>query len=102
MATLISRRVACLDNRCVAGNGVPYYVRRRPDLILKVVRSGGFAGLVAQGELDTTSEPDSERLELTHRAGNRDIFARGALAAAIWIAGREPGTYTFDQVLAPE
>lgn len=32
-------------------------------MILKVVRSGGFAGLVAQGELDTTAEPDSERLE---------------------------------------
>lgn len=32
-------------------------------MILKVVRSGGFAGLVAQGELDTSSEPDSKRLE---------------------------------------
>jgi len=42
-----------------------------------------------------------ERLELTHRATDRDIFARGAVAAAIWIAGREPGLYTFDQVLAP-
>jgi len=42
-----------------------------------------------------------ERLELTHRATDRDIFARGAVAAAIWIAGREPGMYTFDQVLAP-
>jgi hypothetical protein len=32
-------------------------------VILKVVRSGGFAGLRAQGELDTSTEPDSERLE---------------------------------------
>jgi hypothetical protein len=32
-------------------------------LILKVVRSGGFAGLVAQGELDTAAEPDGSRLE---------------------------------------
>ena len=42
-----------------------------------------------------------ERLELTHRATDRDIFARGAVAAAIWIAGRDPGVYSFDQVLAP-
>ena len=32
-------------------------------MILKVVRSGGFAGLTAQGELDTAAEPDSERIE---------------------------------------
>ena len=32
-------------------------------MILKVVRSGGFAGLMASGELDTSGEPDSQRLE---------------------------------------
>jgi 4-hydroxy-tetrahydrodipicolinate reductase len=65
----------------------------------------GFASLRGGdivGEHTVIFATESERLELTHRAGNRDIFARGALAAAIWIAGREPGTYTFDQVLAPE
>jgi 4-hydroxy-tetrahydrodipicolinate reductase len=40
-----------------------------------------------------------ERIELIHRATNRDIFARGALAAAIWLAGRAPGRYSFDEVL---
>lgn len=34
-----------------------------------------------------------ERLELVHRAGNRDIFARGALHAAARLAGRAPGRY---------
>jgi hypothetical protein len=34
-------------------------------VILKVVRSGGFAGLVAQGELDTAAEPDGQKLEQT-------------------------------------
>ena len=33
-----------------------------------------------------------ERLEFTHRAENRQIFARGAIAAALWAKGREPGT----------
>lgn len=34
-----------------------------------------------------------ERIELVHRAGNRDIFARGALQAARWLAGRPAGLY---------
>jgi 4-hydroxy-tetrahydrodipicolinate reductase len=64
----------------------------------------GFAALRAGdvvGEHTIVFATEGERLELTHRAGSRDSFARGALAAAIWIAGREPGMYTFDEVLAP-
>jgi 4-hydroxy-tetrahydrodipicolinate reductase len=34
-----------------------------------------------------------ERIELTHRATNRDVFARGALEAAVRLAGRAPGRY---------
>ena len=41
-----------------------------------------------------------ERLELTHRATNRDLFARGALAAARQILGRAPGLYDLSDVLA--
>jgi 4-hydroxy-tetrahydrodipicolinate reductase len=40
-----------------------------------------------------------ERLELAHRAATRDHFARGALRAAAWLAGRPPGLYAFGQVL---
>ncbi len=40
-----------------------------------------------------------ERLELTHRATSRDVFAHGALRAAGWIAGRRPGIYTMRDVL---
>jgi len=40
-----------------------------------------------------------ERLEVTHLAGNRDIFARGALTAAKWLADRRPGRYTMQDVL---
>ena len=36
---------------------------------------------------------DGERLELTHRASNRDLFAHGAVRAAAWIAGKTPGRY---------
>ena len=40
-----------------------------------------------------------ERLELLHRAGNRDIFARGALEAARRLAGRPAGRYGFAELL---
>lgn len=40
-----------------------------------------------------------ERLELTHRAGNRDLFAQGALRAARWVVGKPPGKYGMAEVL---
>jgi 4-hydroxy-tetrahydrodipicolinate reductase len=42
---------------------------------------------------------DGERLELTHRASSRDLFARGALRAARWLVGRSPGRYRLGDVL---
>jgi 4-hydroxy-tetrahydrodipicolinate reductase len=42
-----------------------------------------------------------ERLELTHRATSRDVFAHGALRAARWIAGKPAGTYALADVLSP-
>lgn len=40
-----------------------------------------------------------ERLELIHRAHNRDNFARGAIKAAAWVAGCKPGLYDMQDVL---
>ena len=40
-----------------------------------------------------------ERIELVHRAGNRDIFARGALHAAVALASRSPGIYRLRELL---
>jgi 4-hydroxy-tetrahydrodipicolinate reductase len=40
-----------------------------------------------------------ERIELTHRATNREVFARGALRAANWIVTRGAGLYTMYDVL---
>ncbi len=40
-----------------------------------------------------------ERLELTHRAQDRQIFARGAVAAALWAQGRGPGLFSMRDVL---
>ena len=40
-----------------------------------------------------------ERLELTHRATSRELFAHGALRAARFLIGRKPGLYTIADVL---
>ena len=40
-----------------------------------------------------------ERLELTHRAASREIFARGALCATKWIINQPPGLYSMQDVL---
>src|SRR5229473_768022 len=42
---------------------------------------------------------EGERLELTHRAQSRRLFARGALRAARWVAGKPPGLYGMKDVL---
>ena len=36
-----------------------------------------------------------ERVELTHRAHSRAVFAAGALRAALWLYGKKPGLYDF-------
>ena len=40
-----------------------------------------------------------ERLELTHRAHGREIFARGAVRAAHWVVKRAAGLYDMADVL---
>ena len=42
---------------------------------------------------------DGERIELTHKANDRKIFAQGALRAARWAVGTAPGVYNMEDVL---
>jgi len=51
------------------------------------------------GEHTVIFSGHGERLELTHRAASREIFARGALGAAKWIMGQPPGLYSMQDVL---
>lgn len=68
---------------------------REPGAIgFSVVRGGDIAG-----EHTVMLAGPGERIELTHRASSRDTFARGALDAAHWLSGREPGLYGMDHVL---
>ena len=62
----------------------------------------GFAALrggTVVGDHTVTFAGPFERIELTHKAEDRGIFARGALKAALWGRGRAPGFYTMADVL---
>ena len=62
----------------------------------------GFATLrggTVVGDHSVVLAGPHERLELTHRAEDRMIFARGAVAAAIWGHGKKPGLYSMRDVL---
>ncbi|WP_254864804.1 4-hydroxy-tetrahydrodipicolinate reductase [Halovivax gelatinilyticus] len=58
------------------------------------IRAGAIAG-----EHEVVLAGDHEELRLTHRAGDRGVFAAGALDAAAWLAGRDPGRYAFAEVI---
>lgn len=62
----------------------------------------GFAALRggdAVGEHTVVFAGDGERIELTHRASDRAIYARGALRAVRWLQGQPPGLYSMFDVL---
>jgi 4-hydroxy-tetrahydrodipicolinate reductase len=62
----------------------------------------GFASLrggTVVGEHIVIFAGPAERVELVHRAEDRMIFARGALAAAAWAHGQKPGLYSMADVL---
>ena len=52
-----------------------------------------------RGEHEVMLADNHEVLRLVHRAEDRGVFAAGALDAAAWLSGREPGWYDFSQVL---
>ena len=62
----------------------------------------GFAALRGGdviGEHRVIFAGPGERIELTHIATDRGIFARGAVKAALWARGKEPGLYSMRDVL---
>lgn len=69
-------------------------VRPKGEIGMHALRMGSVVG-------DHTVQYGSlfERVELTHKAQTRDVFAAGALRAAKWLVGRVPGMYTMEDVL---
>ncbi len=62
----------------------------------------GFASLRGGdvvGDHSVIFAGEGERIELTHKAASRAIFANGAIRAAFWTKGQAPGLYSMKQVL---
>ncbi|MBL8653251.1 MAG: 4-hydroxy-tetrahydrodipicolinate reductase [Alphaproteobacteria bacterium] len=51
------------------------------------------------GEHNVMFLAEGERLEIVHKASNRQIYARGAVRAALWAKGQKPGLYSMRDVL---
>jgi 4-hydroxy-tetrahydrodipicolinate reductase len=68
--------------------------RTDKEIGIQTVRAGDIVG-----EHTVTFAGAGERIELVHRAHNRDNFARGAALAAAWVAGKPNGLYTMFDVL---
>ena len=68
--------------------------REKSEIGIHSVRGGDVVGdhtVIFAGQ--------GERVELTHRAGSRETFARGALRAARWVVGKPAGLYDMRNVL---
>ncbi len=69
-------------------------VRRDGDIGFATLRGGSVVG-----DHTVIFAGNGERIELTHLAADRGIFARGAVKAALWGKGRGPGLYSMADVL---
>jgi len=68
--------------------------RTRKEIGIHALRGGDVVG-----DHTVIFAADGERVELTHKASNRDTFANGALRAAQWVVGKKPGIYDMQDVL---
>jgi 4-hydroxy-tetrahydrodipicolinate reductase len=68
--------------------------RRRGEIGVHAVRVGDVVG-----DHTVTFGAPGERIELTHLASTRDVFARGALRAAAWLHGKPVGRFSMSDVL---
>jgi 4-hydroxy-tetrahydrodipicolinate reductase len=95
-----------LGEAAAAGRGVDLHTHsaRGRDGHTGARRAGdiGFASLrggTVTGDHSVIFAGPMERIELTHRAEDRTMFAQGAVKAALWAHGRQPGFYTMTDVL---
>ncbi|MDR3567634.1 MAG: 4-hydroxy-tetrahydrodipicolinate reductase [Syntrophobacteraceae bacterium] len=68
--------------------------RTGPEIGIQTIRGGDIVG-----EHTVIFASLGERIELVHKAHNRDNFARGAVRAARWVVGRPHGVYDMSDVL---
>ena len=68
--------------------------RPRGEIAFHALRGGDIVG-----EHTVSFIGARERVEITHKAQDRSLFAEGALIAAEWVAGKQPGMYSMKEVL---
>ena len=89
-----SGRGVALDDVRDSGRDGLSGARRSGDIGFAVMRGGNVAG-----EHSVIFFSEDERIEISHTANQRTIFARGALSAARFMAGKTAGLYSMDDVL---
>ena len=87
-------RKVVLDEAAVRGRDGITGARKAGSIGFAALRGGDVVG-----DHTVVFAADGERIELTHKASSRQVFARGAVRAARWVAGRAPGLYGMDDVL---
>ena len=92
-AAAAGRKIS-LKDRAARGRDGHTGARKPGDIGFASLRGGSVAG-----EHHVIFAGPAERIELHHKAEDRMIFARGALKAAVWARGREPGLYSMLDVL---
>ena len=83
-----------LSDRSARGRDGHTGARRAGDIGFASLRGGTVVG-----DHTVVFAGPAERIELTHKAEDRMIFARGALRAALWARGKPPGVYSMADVL---
>lgn len=68
--------------------------RKKDEIGIMSIRGGDIVG-----EHTVYFAGTGERLELTHRAQSRSTLGAGAIRAAKWVVGKEPGLYDMQDVL---
>ncbi len=83
-----------LDAVRVSGRDGQIGSRTREEIGVMALRGGDIVGRHTVGFYN-----DGEFLELNHTATSRETFSKGAVRAAKWIVGKEPGLYSINDVL---
>ena len=93
-AAAAAGREIALKDHSVRGRDGHTGERRAGDIGFVSLRGGDVVG-----DHTVIFAGPGERIELTHRATDRSIFARGAVKAAVWGKGKGPGLYAMTDVL---
>jgi 4-hydroxy-tetrahydrodipicolinate reductase len=90
-------RGVVLDDVKDSGRDATSGARRAGDIGIAALRGGSVVG-----DHEVIFAGENEQIRLTHRAEQRDVFARGALEAALWAHDKPQGLYTMRHVLGLE